>query len=89
MLEKGSGRGGAYAAEGVVRVEAHTVVAETGQQLRLDGAVHGVVDALVYDGFDPALALADLADLRYLGRVSDLSEVVVEGILIPPTPYNC
>ena len=58
-------------------------MAETGQQLGLDGAVEAVVDALVDGRSDPAVGLADFADLRHFpGHVVGEGEFVKEALRV-------
>ena len=62
------------AGDGVVGVEGDAVVAQAGEEFGLDGAVQRVVHALVDGGLDPAVGIAQLADLRHFPRL-----VVADG----------
>ena len=51
---------------GVVLVERNAELAQTREQLRLDLAVHRVVDALVYRRLDVPVCLADSYNFNHL-----------------------
>ncbi len=58
-------------------------MAQTGEQFGFDGAVEGVVDALVDGRFDPAVRFTDLAHLRYFPRhVVGYGEPVEEALFM-------
>lgn len=58
-------------------------MAQTGEELYLNGAVERIVDALVNGRLDPAVGLADLADLRdFPGHVVGDGELVEEALVV-------
>lgn len=56
--------------QGIELVKCDAVLAETGKELRLYRSVEGIVHALICDRFDPAVSIAEFADLcDFPGRV--------------------